>query len=244
MIRKERFLLLLAIEAFLPKKCNLFSDGLNDTLHAVHFQHFQTLELSLELKNRTRTIKMSYGCVRSCWRTVLEHMVWNHFNDWWDFLLPQCFSSLTWPYGQRGLPFPLGEPEVFPTAPGSLHVKLNNRAHSQPCDLVTRRRNDDIFICCQLLNQSDHQASRCKDHLSKEYFKSSNVFIWQAKCLLILTHHIHLKTGLRVLLQIIHAYNDFLFDTHKLIMTTILKRQQRLRPQKKSRKLFREAESL
>lgn len=54
MIRKERFLLLLAIEAFLPKKCNLFSDGLNDTLHAVRFQHFQMLELSLKLKRHNK----------------------------------------------------------------------------------------------------------------------------------------------------------------------------------------------
>lgn len=39
MIWNESLLLVLAIEAFLPKKCNLSSDGLNDTFHAVHFQH-------------------------------------------------------------------------------------------------------------------------------------------------------------------------------------------------------------
>lgn len=52
MIWNKSLLLLFAVEASLPKKCNLSSDGLNDTFHAVHFQHLQTLDLSLELKRQ------------------------------------------------------------------------------------------------------------------------------------------------------------------------------------------------
>lgn len=52
MICKKRLVLLLAVEASFPQKGNLSSDGLNDTFHALHFQHLQTIDLSLELETQ------------------------------------------------------------------------------------------------------------------------------------------------------------------------------------------------
>lgn len=43
-------LLFITVEAFLPQNSNLNSDGLNETLHAVHFQQLEPLDLCLELQ--------------------------------------------------------------------------------------------------------------------------------------------------------------------------------------------------
>lgn len=66
------------------------------------------------------------------------------------------------------------------------------------------------------------EKERSQTHLTEEEFESSNVVIRQAKCLFILTNHISLKTRLWLLLQIIHAYNDLLFDAHKFLATMLL----------------------
>lgn len=61
-----------------------------------------------------------------------------------------------------------------------------------------------------------------KCYLAEEQFERSDVVIRQTKALLVLTHHIHLKTGLGLLLQVTHASYDVLFDADKLIMAALL----------------------
>lgn len=59
-----------------------------------------------------------------------------------DSLLPPRFSSLTRPYGRRGLPSLPGEYEVFPREPWSLCANPSNRAHFQFCSVVTGMREN------------------------------------------------------------------------------------------------------
>lgn len=146
-------------------------------------------------------------------------------------LRPQGFSSWTGPCARTGPPFPPGEPEVFPTDPGSSRVTWNSGARSLPCDRATETRREREMrwderwwdVTLQKIHSIQRGWKEEASYLTKEHFQSLNVVIRKTESFLVLTHDIHFETGLWLLLQVVHACNYFLFGADKLLVAALLR---------------------
>lgn len=92
-IMNKGLLLFLAVEASLPEKGDLGSDGLNDAFHALHFQQLQTLHLHLELGGKNKNIITTCYGELDVLDEINNSIIRNYVKDFKGFLLPRCPSA-------------------------------------------------------------------------------------------------------------------------------------------------------